>query len=55
MHHAVSGTSGRKGGTLQVYEKAGSSVQVLVYEGRCYSWVERSATRVVNPAPARPR
>ena len=55
MHHAVSATSGRTRGTLPVYEKAGSSVQVLIYEGRYYAWVELSATRVVNPEPARPR
>jgi len=44
-----------KRGTLQVYEKAASSLQVLIYEGWYYTWVELSATRVVNPAPAPPR
>ena len=44
-----------KRGTLQVYEKAGSSLQVLIYEGWYYTWVELSATRVVNPASAPPR
>jgi len=34
-------------GTTQVYEKPGSSLQVLIYEGIYYTWVELSATRVV--------
>ena len=34
-------------GTTQIYEKAGSSLQVLIYEGVYYTWVEMSATRVV--------
>jgi hypothetical protein len=34
-------------GTTQIYEKAGSSLQVLIYEGMYYTWVEMSATRVV--------
>ena len=38
-------------GTTQLYEKAGSSLQVLIYEGVYYTWVEMSATRVVA-APA---
>ena len=38
-------------GTTQIYEKAGSSLQVLIYEGVYYTWVEMSATRVVA-APA---
>jgi len=33
--------------TTQVYEKAGSSLQVQIYEGVYYTWVEMSATRVV--------
>lgn len=39
-------------GTTQVYEKAGSSLQVLIYEGWYYTWAEVSATRVVSQAPA---
>ena len=50
----LSSTTARRG-TLQVYEKAGSSLQVLIYEGWYYTWVEASATRVVNPEPAPPR
>ncbi len=34
-------------GTTQIYEKAGSSLQILIYEGMYYTWVELSATRVV--------
>ena len=34
-------------GTTQIYEKAGSSLPVLIYEGVYYTWVEMSATRVV--------
>ncbi len=42
-------------GTTQVYEKAGSSLQVLIYEGWYYTWAEVSATRVIGkePGPAR--
>ena len=42
-------------GATQVYEKAGSSLQVLIYEGRYYTWAEVSATRVIGRelAPAR--
>jgi len=39
-------------GTTQIYEKAGSSLQVLIYEGVYYTWVEMSATRVVAAPPA---
>jgi len=31
----------------QVYEKAGSSLQVQIYEGWYYTWVELSVTRVI--------
>jgi hypothetical protein len=42
-------------GTRQVYEKAGSSLQVQIYEGWYYTWAEVSATRVIGreQAPAR--
>jgi hypothetical protein len=33
-----------------VYEKAGSSLQVLIYESWYYTWVEMSATRAVEQA-----
>lgn len=46
-HHLSSTTAADKG-TTQVYEKAGSSLQVLIYEGWYYTWVELAATRVVT-------
>ena len=45
--HLSSATSSDKG-TTQLYEKSGNSLQVLIYEGWYYTWVEMSATRVVN-------
>ena len=53
--HLSSTTSSGKG-TTQVYEKAGNSLQVLIYEGFFwYTWVEVSATRVVGSAPQAPK
>ena len=52
--HLSSTTSSGKG-TTQVYEKAGNSLQVLIYEGFWYTWVEVSATRVVGSAPPAPK
>jgi hypothetical protein len=51
----LSSTTAAEKGTTQVYEKAGSSLQVLIYEGWYYTWAEVSATRVVSkePGPAR--
>jgi len=43
--HLASTTSADKGIT-QVYDKAGNSLQVMIYEGIYYTWVEVSATRV---------
>jgi len=37
----------------QVYEKTGNSLQVMIYEGIYYTWVELSATRLVNAAQTR--
>ncbi len=50
--HLSSTTSADKG-TTQVYEKAGNSLQVLIYEGIYYTWVEVSATRVVTASQLR--
>jgi hypothetical protein len=47
-------TAGDKGIT-QVYEKPGSSLQVLIYEGWYYTWVELSATRLVSKEPGSTR
>jgi hypothetical protein len=53
--HLSSTTSSGKG-TTQVYEKAGNSLQVLIYEGFFwYTWVELSATRVVSSAGQAPK
>jgi hypothetical protein len=46
-HHLSSTTSADKGIT-QIYDKAGNSLQVMIYEGIYYTWVEVSATRVVT-------
>ncbi len=45
--HLSSTTSADKGIT-QVYEKTGNSLQVMIYEGIYYTWVEVSATRVIT-------
>src|SRR5215470_2125054 len=45
--HVSSITSADKGIT-QVYDKAGNSLQVMIYEGVYYTWVEVSATRTVT-------
>jgi hypothetical protein len=45
--HLSSTTSSDKG-TTQVYEKSGNTLQVMIYEGIYYTWVEVSATRVVT-------
>ena len=50
--HLSSTTSADKGIT-QVYEKGGNSLQVLIYEGIYYTWVEVSATRVVTASQVR--
>jgi hypothetical protein len=50
--HLSSTTSADKGIT-QVYEKTGNSLQVLIYEGIYYTWVEVSATRVVTASQQR--
>jgi hypothetical protein len=45
--HLASTTSADKGIT-QVYDKTGNSLQVMIYEGIYYTWVEVSATRVTT-------
>ncbi len=51
----LSSTTAAEKGTTQVYEKAASSLQVLIYEGWYYTWAEVAATRVIGrePAPGR--
>lgn len=41
----VSSTTTARHGTTQVYEKAGNSVQVLLWEGFWYTYVELTASR----------
>jgi len=45
----LTSTTGSEKGTTQVYEKSGNSLQVLIYEGIYYTWVEVSTTRIVTP------
>jgi hypothetical protein len=50
--HLSSTTSADKGIT-QVYDKTGNSLQVLIYEGIYYTWVEVSATRTLTASQVR--
>lgn len=52
--HLTSTTSSDKG-TTQVYDKSGNSLQVQIYEGVYYTWVEVSATRLVTPTTSQVR
>lgn len=52
--HLTSTTSSDKG-TTQVYEKSGNSLQVMIYEGLYYTWVEVSAARTVSPLTSQVR
>ena len=46
----LSSTTASDKGITQVYDKAGSSLQVTVYESWFYTWVEMAATRLIGPA-----
>lgn len=46
----ISATTASDKGITQIYEKPGSSLQVVIYEGWYYTWVEMSATRTVAPS-----
>jgi hypothetical protein len=48
----VSSTAGSGHGTTQVYEKAGNSLQVLVYEGLWYTYAEYTTSRVKSTTGA---
>ena len=50
----VSSTTSANNGTIQVYEKPDSSLQVMIYESWYYTWSEVSATRIVGKPPAAP-
>ncbi len=43
----ISSTSFSKQGITQVYEKSGSSLQIQMYEGWYYTWVELTATKAL--------
>ncbi len=46
----VAATTASDRGITQIYEKTGSSLQVVIYDGWWYyTWVEMSATRAVSP------
>ena len=46
---SISATTASNKGITQIYEKTGSSLQVLIYEGWWLdTWVEMSATRAVG-------
>ncbi len=47
----ISSTTFSKEGTTQVYEKDGNSLQIQIYEGWWYTWVEVVATRVIARQP----
>jgi len=51
----LSSTTASGKGTTQIYEKSGSSLQVIIYESWYYTWVEMSATRMVGSASAQLR
>jgi hypothetical protein len=44
----VSSTSTASTGTIQVYEKAGNSLEVKVWEGLYYTYVELTASRALQ-------
>lgn len=50
----LSSTMASGKGTTQVYDKPGSSLQIMIYEGMYYTWVELSATKLVSGALAAP-
>jgi hypothetical protein len=45
----VSATTAQTRGTVQVYEKSGNSVQVRLWEGWYYTYVELTASRPLAP------
>jgi len=51
----VSTTTTAAHGTTQVYEKGGASLQVLVFEGWWYTYVEYTTTRVLSSADGAPK
>jgi hypothetical protein len=50
----LSSTTASGKGTTQIYDKTGNSLQIVIYEGIYYTWVEMSATKVISGALAAP-
>ena len=50
----LSSTMASGKGTTQVYDKSGNSLQIIIYEGFYYTWVELSTTKVIAGALASP-
>jgi hypothetical protein len=50
----VSSTSNGQHGAMQVYEKGGNSLQVQVWEGIWFTYVELTASRAIAGAPGAP-
>lgn len=48
----LSSTTSSDKGTTQVYEKGADSLQVLIYEGVWYTYLEMAGTRVQQPGVA---
>jgi hypothetical protein len=51
----VSATTAEARGTTQVYEKAGNSLQVRIWEGWYFTYVELTGSRALVPASAASR
>jgi hypothetical protein len=51
---SVSSTTTEQHGTTQVYEKGGAALQVRLWEGWYYTYVEMTASRAIAP-PTSPR
>ncbi len=50
----LSSTMASGKGITQIYDKPGSSLQIMIYEGMYYTWVELSTTKVVTGTLAAP-
>ncbi|MGH7279363.1 MAG: hypothetical protein ACREJG_11835 [Candidatus Rokuibacteriota bacterium] len=51
----ISTTSNARQGTAQVFEKSGNSLQVLVWEGLWFTYVELTASRALGAAASAAR
>ncbi len=48
----ISSTTTAQHGAMQVYEKGGNSLEVQVWEGLWFTYLEMTASRALGPAPA---